>query len=65
MLYNNVESVSKFFDENNIKYEYLNVSDISMIPGITPIFYSNWDNYLEAASAFVAEYPEFSEYLTN
>ena len=65
VLYNNVESVSKFFDENNIKYEYLNVSDISMIPGITPIFYSNWDNYLEAASAFVAEYPEFSEYLTN
>ena len=65
VLYNNVESVSKFFDEHNIKYEYLNVSDITMIPGITPLFYSNWDTYKEAAEAFVKEYPEFSEYLTN
>lgn len=65
VLYNNVESVNKFFDEHNIKYEYLNVSDISLIPGIVPLFYSNWDNYLEAANAFVEEYPEFSEYLTK
>ena len=65
VLYNNVESVSEFFDENNIKYEYLNVSDITLIPGIIPLFYSNWDTYLEAAKAFVEEYPEFSEYLTN
>ena len=65
VLYNNVESVSKFFDEYNIKYEYLNVSDISQIPGITPIFYSNWDTYTEAAQAFVEEYPEFAEYLSK
>lgn len=65
VLYNNVESVSNFFDENNIKYEYLNVSDISLIPGIIPLFYSNWSNYQEAAKAFVEEYPEFSEYLTQ
>ncbi len=65
VLYNNVESVSKFFDENNIKYEYINVTDISLIPGITPLFYSNWDNYPEAAKAFVEEYPEFSDYLTK
>lgn len=65
VLYNNVESVSNFFDENNIKYEYLNVSDIALIPGIIPLFYSNWDNYLEAAKAFVEEYPEFAPYLSN
>ena len=65
VLYNNVESVSSFFDEHNIKYEYLNVADIGQIPGIVPIFYSNWDNYLEAAHAFVEEYPEFKEYLTE
>ena len=65
VLYNNVESVSRFFDENNIKYEYLNVTDISLIPGIIPIFYSNWDDYPEAAQAFVEEYPEFQEYLTK
>ena len=65
VLYNNVESVSDFFDENNIKYEYLNVADIALIPGIIPLFYSNWDTYLDAAQAFVAEYPEFKEYLNN
>ena len=65
VLYNNVESVTNFFDENNVKYEYLNVSDIALIPGMTALFYSNWDNYKEAAQAFVAEYPEFAEYLTN
>ena len=65
VLYNNVESVSEFFDNNNIKYEYLNVTDISLIPGIVPLFYSNWDNYLDAAYAFVEEYPEFKEYLNN
>ena len=51
--------------ENNIKYEYLNVADIALIPGIIPLFYSNWDTYLDAAQAFVAEYPEFKEYLNN
>ena len=65
VLYNNVESVSNYFDENNIKYEYLNVTDISLIPGMTPLFYSNWDTYIEAAHAFVEEYPEFADYLTN
>ena len=65
VLYNNVETVSSFFDEHNIKYEYLNVADIGQIPGIIPIFYSNWDNYLEAAHSFVEEYPEFAEYLSE
>ena len=62
-LYNNVESVQKYFDEHNIKYDYVNVADISEIPGVTPLFYSNWSSYLDAANAFVEEYPEFAEYL--
>ena len=65
VLYNNVDSVTEFFDDNNIKYEYLNVTDISLIPGMVPLFYSNWDTYPEAARAFVEEYPEFKEYLNN
>jgi len=65
VLYNNVDAVTKFFDEKNIKYEYLNVTDLSMIPGMVPLFYSNWDNYEDTAQAFVKEYPEFAEYLTN
>lgn len=65
VLYNNVESVSDFFDKNEIKYEYLNVSDIALIPGIIPLFYSNWSNYQEAAKEFVDQYPEFADYLTQ
>ena len=65
VLYNNVDSVTEFFDENNIKYEYMNVTDISLIPGMTPLFYSTWSNYTEAAKEFVEEYPEFAEYLTQ
>lgn len=65
VLYNNIDSVAVFFDENNIKYEYLNVTDISLIPGMTPLFYSSWDSYIDAANAFVEEYPEFTDYLTN
>lgn len=64
-LYNNVESVAAFFDEHNIKYEYLNVTDLAMIPGMVPLFYSNWDDYTETAKAFVEEYPEFKEYLND
>ena len=65
VLYNNIEDITKYFDDRNIKYEYLCVADISMIPGMTPLFYSNWDNYESAARAFVEEYPEFKQYLNN
>ena len=65
VLYNNVESTREFFDENDIKYEYLTVTDLSLIPGMTPLFYSTWASYPEAARAFVEEYPEFKEYLSN
>ena len=65
VLYNNVESTAEFFDEHNIKYDYINVTDLSLIPGMTPLFYSTWDNYNEAARQFVTEHPEFAEYLTQ
>lgn len=65
VLYNTVESVTEFFDEHNIKYDYMDVSDISLIPGMTRLFSSTWDNYVKAAYAFVEEYPEFKEYLND
>ncbi|MBP5518981.1 MAG: hypothetical protein J6X84_00175 [Treponema sp.] len=65
VLYNNVNKITDFFDENNIKYDYINVSDLVMIPGIIPLFYSTWENYLIAANAFIEEYPEFQIYLTE
>ena len=63
VLYNNVSSVREFFDKYDIKYDYLNVTDLSLIPGMTPLFYSTWTDYPEAAKDFVKEYPEFAQYL--
>lgn len=65
VLYNNVESVANFFDEHDIKYDYLDVCDLTEIPGMTRLFSSTWDNYVDAAKAFVEEYPEFKEYFND
>ena len=65
MIIASVDSVRQFFDENNIKYEYMNVTDLTFIPGLTPLFYSSWDTYGQAVKAFVEQYPEFAKYLTE
>ena len=65
VLYNTVPEVQTYFDENDIKYDYLNVPDVAAIPGVFPLFYSNWNDYQKAAQDFVAKYPEFKEYLNN
>lgn len=65
VLYNTVDSVRQFFDEYNIKYQYMNVTDLTFIPGLTPLFYSNWETYEQAAKLFVEQYPEFEKYLTE
>lgn len=65
VFYNNIENVSSYFDEHEIKYDYLNVTDLALIPGVQPLFYSTWADYPEAAAKFVEKYPEFKEYLNN
>ena len=63
VLYNTVPAVQAYFDEYDIKYDYLNVPDVAAIPGVFPLFYSNWNDYQKAALDFVEKYPEFKEYL--
>ncbi len=65
VLYSNVDEVSDFFDEKDIKYEYLNVSDIAEIPGVVPLFYSTWADYDKAALSFTEKFPEFKQYFNN
>jgi hypothetical protein len=43
----------------------MNVTDLTFIPGLTPLFYSSWDTYGQAVKAFVEQYPEFAKYLTE
>jgi len=62
VLNKNVASVNQYFNENQINYRYVNVSDIPKIPGIVKLFSTTWDSYMEGAKAFVTKYPEFSEY---
>lgn len=63
VLLKNVDYINQYFKENNINYRYINVTDILSFPGIEPLFYSTWENYELAASAFIKQNPEFSVYL--
>ena len=62
VLYNNVPAVADYFDEKEIKYEYLNVADVAAIPGVEPLFYSTWEDYDLAVADFVEKFPEFKKY---
>lgn len=59
----NISSVAQWFEENDIDYRYVNVTDIAEIPGVVRLFTSTFSNYLIAANAFVDEYPQFEDYL--
>ena len=62
VLYNNVPAVADYFDEKEIKYEYLNFADVAAIPGVEPLFYSTWEDYDLAVADFVEKFPEFKKY---
>lgn len=59
----NVASINQYFNEHNINYRFVNVSDIPEIPGVVKLFNSTWSEYLNSANAFVEENPEFKKYL--
>lgn len=65
VLYHNVDYIKQYFSENNINYRYINVTDLLFLPNISILFYSNWDNYENAALYFTQENPDFSDYLNN
>lgn len=57
VLYNNVESIRKFFDENGLNYVYVLPSDIASFPGVEKCFSSTWDEYLVSAENYIKENP--------
>ena len=63
LLNKNVAHVNQYFNEHNINYRYVNVTDLPSIPGMTKLFFSNWTNYTQAAQVFVNQNEEFNEYL--
>lgn len=62
VLYNSVDSVHQWFDENKIDVNYVVPSDIPHIQNVKFLFSSTWDNYDRAALQFVHENQEFAEY---
>lgn len=60
-----VPEYKEWFNEHNIDYHYLTVTDLIFLPNAYKLFYSSWDDYDLAATAFAEEYPEFLPYLNN
>lgn len=65
VLYNSVQSVRDFFNQNTLDYRFLTVTDISNIPGVEKLFESTWSEYEQTAAAFVQEHKEFKPYIEN
>ena len=65
ILQKNISSVQQFFEENNINYRYMTVTDLLKIPDLQLLFYSTWTNYPLAADAFVLSNPEFQTYFQS
>lgn len=64
-LINYIPEFNTWFEENNVDYHLLTVTDLLFLPYTVPLFYSSWNDYDLAASAFVEHNPEFSSYLNN
>ncbi|MCR4952493.1 MAG: hypothetical protein K6A43_00325 [Treponema sp.] len=63
VLYNSVQSVRDFFNENTLDYHYLPVTDFGSIPGVERLFECSWAEYEHTAENFVQEHREFQPYL--
>ena len=63
VLYNSVDSVRAWFDENKIDYQKMTPSDIPHIPGVKLLFSSTWENFDSAAKEFANKNPEFAGYI--
>ena len=62
LLSNNVKEIGDWFDEYDVNYNYINVTDIPYMPGVVILFYSTWDNYDYTVKLFIQQHPEFAEY---
>lgn len=64
-LMKNVSYIGKWFEENEIDYRYVTVSDLSTIPGVVKLFSSKFFEYDEATRLFIDEHPEFKDYYSQ
>lgn len=59
----NILSIRDWFEENEIDYRFVNVTDLIKIPGVVHLFSSTFEEYNNGAQAFAEANPQFLEYL--
>ena len=62
VLYTNVKSIHDYFDKFGINYNYIYISDLPYLPGMTKLFESKWKDYDDALDEFIMEHPEYVPY---
>ena len=62
-LISNVERIKKWFEEKEINYRYVNVTDVVNIPGCKRLFSSKFNEYNKAALDFATKNDLFKPYL--
>lgn len=65
ILYTAIPRIHDWFVDHDVDYRYVNVTDITVIPGVKPLFFSTWNNYNFAAKLFTELNPEFSQYFNE
>ncbi len=63
VLYNSVENIKNYMDENKMDPDYTTPTDIISLPGMRKLFTSNWTDFNIAAQNFAQMNPLFLKYL--
>lgn len=65
VLYNSVDSITEYFDEHKTNLNYVSVTDLAYLPGVTEMFSSSWEDFNIAAAHYVAWHTEYTPYITR
>lgn len=65
VLYNSVDAIRQHFDEHNTNINYVSVTDLAYLPGVTELFSSSWQDYDAAAYSFLLDNEEFAPYMVR
>lgn len=65
VLYNSIDSITEYFDEYKTNLNYVSVTDLAYLPGMTELFSSTWEDYNNAAAMYALEHKEYTPYMTR
>lgn len=65
VLYNSVDEIAQYFNEYQTNLNYISVTDLAFLPGVTELFSSTWEDYNSVAFSYVTTNPEYKPYITR